>query len=33
MRVATGLAGAACQRGKRVRFFGVTELPTPLAEA
>jgi DNA replication protein DnaC len=31
--VATGLAAAACQRGKRVRFFRVTELLTQLLEA
>jgi DNA replication protein DnaC len=31
--VAIGLAAAACQRGKRVRFFRVTELLTQLLEA
>jgi DNA replication protein DnaC len=31
--VATGLAAVACQRGKRVRFFRVTELLTQLLEA
>ena len=31
--VAVGLAAAACQRGKRVRFFRVTELITQLLEA
>lgn len=31
--VAIGLASAACQRGKKVRFFRVTELLTPLLEA
>jgi len=31
--VATGLAAAACQRGKKVRFFRVTELLTQLLEA
>jgi DNA replication protein DnaC len=31
--VAIGLAAAACQRGKKVRFFRVTELLTPLLEA
>jgi len=31
--VALGLAAAACQRGKRVRFFRVTELLTQLLEA
>jgi DNA replication protein DnaC len=31
--VAVGLAAAACQRGKRVRFFRVTELLTQLLEA
>jgi DNA replication protein DnaC len=31
--VATGLATAACQRGKKVRFFRVTELLTQLLEA
>jgi DNA replication protein DnaC len=31
--VAVGLAAAACQRGKRVRFFRVTELMTQLVEA
>jgi DNA replication protein DnaC len=31
--VAIGLATAACQRGKRVRFFRVTELLTQLLEA
>jgi DNA replication protein DnaC len=31
--VATGLAAAACQRGKRVRFYRVTELLTQLLEA
>jgi DNA replication protein DnaC len=31
--VATGLAAAACQRGKKVRFFKVTELVTQLLEA
>ena len=30
---AIGLAAAACQRGKRVRFFRVTELLTQLLEA
>jgi DNA replication protein DnaC len=31
--VAIGLAAAACQRGKKVRFFRVTELLTQLLEA
>jgi len=31
--VATGLAASACQRGKRVRFYRVTELITHLLEA
>jgi len=31
--VATGLAAAACQRGKKVRFCGVSELLTQLLEA
>jgi DNA replication protein DnaC len=31
--VAIGLSAAACQRGKRVRFFRVTELITQLLEA
>jgi DNA replication protein DnaC len=31
--VAIGLAAAACQRGKKVRFFRVTELMTQLLEA
>src|SRR5262249_15456010 len=31
--VATGLAAVACQRGKKVRFFRVTELLTQLLEA
>jgi DNA replication protein DnaC len=31
--VAIGLAAAACQRGKKVRFFRVTELVTQLLEA
>jgi DNA replication protein DnaC len=31
--VATGLAAAACQRGKKVRFFRVSELLTQLLEA
>jgi DNA replication protein DnaC len=31
--VAIGLAAAACQRGKKVRFFRVTELITQLLEA
>ena len=31
--VATGLAAAACQRGKRVRFFRVSELLTQMLEA
>jgi DNA replication protein DnaC len=31
--VATGIALAACQRGKRVRFYRVTELLTALLEA
>jgi DNA replication protein DnaC len=31
--VAVGLAAAACQRGKKVRFFRVTELITQLLEA
>ena len=31
--VAVGLAAAACQRGKKVRFFRVTELLTQLLEA
>jgi DNA replication protein DnaC len=31
--VATGLAAAACQRGKKVRFFRVSELLTQLIEA
>jgi DNA replication protein DnaC len=31
--VATGLALAACQRGKKVRFYRVTELLTQLLEA
>jgi DNA replication protein DnaC len=31
--VAIGLAAAACQRGKRVRFFRVSELLTQLLEA
>jgi DNA replication protein DnaC len=31
--VAIGLAAAACQRGKKVRFFRVTELLTQLVEA
>ena len=31
--VAIGLGAAACQRGKRVRFFRVTELLTQLLEA
>jgi DNA replication protein DnaC len=32
-QVAIGLAAAACQRGKKVRFFRVTELLTQLLEA
>ena len=31
--IAIGLAAAACQRGKKVRFFRVTELLTQLLEA
>jgi DNA replication protein DnaC len=31
--IATGIAVAACQRGKRVRFYRVTELLTQLLEA
>ncbi len=31
--MAIGLAAAACQRGKKVRFFRVTELLTQLMEA
>jgi DNA replication protein DnaC len=31
--IATGLAAAACQRGKKVRFFRVSELLTALLEA
>src|SRR5271170_1824158 len=31
--VAIGLGAAACQRGKKVRFFGVSELLTQLLEA
>ena len=31
--LATALAAEACARGKRVRFFRVTELATPLLEA
>jgi DNA replication protein DnaC len=31
--IATGLAAAACQRGKRVRFYRVSELVTALLEA